>query len=99
MIICKPLSCYLKQKYNSKTFSYSYTWNWGRLAKSNTYIIIFNNQSNKAMRAAFDKVAHEVNIVKEIGPCWNTVHPGTLRNTIIIFEKKEALPNESGSQV
>ena len=51
------------------------------------------------MRAAFDKVAHEVNIVKEIGPCWNTVHPGTLRNTIIIFEKKEALPNESGSQV
>lgn len=73
-------------------------WKWGRLGMGHTYVVIFG-PGDVSYRKAFDKVKDQVNIVKEIGPCWNTVHPGTLRNTIVIFEKKEALPNESGSQV
>lgn len=88
----------------------NYKWKWGRLGMKHTYVVIFG-PGDVYYRRAFNKVKHQVNIVKEIGPCWNTKYPGTLRNTVVIFEKlvasKEApsdanartQTNESGSQV
>lgn len=97
------ITCYLSQfcqwAYNDKLKKDILTWKWGRLNKNHTYIIIFSLVNNKRQWEEFQKVKDQVNIVKEIGPCWNTIHPDVLRNVVVIFEKKATPKNESGGSV
>jgi len=68
-----------------------YHWKWPKMSPKNTYILIFSrNQINE--RALFNNVKHQVNVLLDEDDCYNTVHPGSSSNRIVVFE----LPTKMG---
>jgi len=84
-VVCASLPWFVKDMY-----SHAPTWKWPRLSKGNTYVIIFS-QYQQDIRKAFDKVAHQVNVLTKINGCTNLVHPGMSKNTVVVFERPELI--------
>lgn len=67
-------------------------WKFGRLAKTDTYIVIFSRNQEEHYKL-FKKVKDKVKVLAEIEDCYNAVHPGISKNRIVVFEKLDGKSN------
>ena len=79
----------IHQEYDARKGQYNImcTSNIKWLSFDDTYMIVFNRVQHKEL-VLFLKNSGRLNILYHGKPALNTVHPGSNRNTLIIFELK-----------